>query len=189
MTNAKAISLAPKLEARFKSLDKKMNLLFEELKVYSEAQLNRKPTPDKWSVIQVMHHLLLAERSSLSYLQKKLSFNPELKRTGVGTRFRSMLVWASLNAPIKFKAPDAVSGENLPQEAGFWDTIKQWQAQRKELKTFLSKLPPSRLKEEIYKHPFAGRLGAYGMLDFFEWHFDRHHKQIRRIVKDYSKQI
>ena len=178
----------PKLDKRLKLLDKKLNQLLEELKYYSEDQLNRKPGEGKWSVIQVMHHMLLAETGSLNYIQKKLSFSPELKKKGILTASRKLALWFFLKTPFKFKAPEGVSGENLPEFAGFWDTAKQWKEQRTKLKSFLATLPPELYRKEVYKHPFAGRLDLSGMVDFFDGHFDRHHKQIRKIIKNYTKQ-
>ncbi len=188
MTQTEAKTLNPKFQKQLNLLDKKLNLLLEELKDYSEDQLNRKPAEDKWSVIQVMHHLLLAETGSYNYVNKKLSFNPVLKKTGIMTWFRRTLMKFFLRTPIKFKAPKGVGSEFLPDRAGFWDTAKLWKEQRVKLKEFLATLPEERLKQEVYKHPMAGRQGLNGMFDFFDLHFDRHHKQIRKIVKHYPKQ-
>ena len=189
MTPTETTSLDPKIEKRLKILDKKLNLLLEELKYYSEDQLNRKPGEDKWSVIQVMHHMILAETGSYNYIQKKLSFNPMLKNKGILTASRKLALWFFLKAPFKFKAPMGVSGEKLPDHAGFWDTAKQWKDQRNKLKSYLLTLPPDLFRKELYKHPFAGRLDISGMVDFFEGHFDRHLKQIRKITKNYTKQV
>ena len=188
MTTSNTTTLHPKLDAKLKVLDKKLNLLLEELKVYSDDQLNRKPGAKEWSVIQVMHHLMLVESGSQRYLEKKLSFNPELKNKTPITAFRKFLCWVSLNSPIKFKAPEGVSGQNLPDYVGFWEEVKQWKEQRVKFRQFLSSLPDELMQKEVYKHPFAGRLSLEGMLDFIIYHFDRHHKQIRSIIKHFPKQ-
>ena len=189
MTQTEAISLNPKLEKRLKLLDKKLNLLLEELKYYSEDQLNRKPGEGKWSVIQIMHHLLLAETGSYNYLQKKLGHDPDLGNAGILSWFRKKGLKFFLWAPFKWKAPQTIGDEYLPDRAGFWDTAKLWSEQRTALKTFLKTLPPEVFKKEAYKHPRAGRMDIIGMVGFFDQHFDRHHKQIRNIIKDYSKQL
>lgn len=188
MTEIQTKAISPRIEKQFRLLDKKLNLLLEELKDYSDSQLNRKPGAEKWSVIQVMHHLLLAETGSYNYLQKKMSFNPDLGKAGVKSWFRKTGLKFFLWAPFKWKAPVAIGEENLPENAGFWDTAKQWKEQRELLRNLLQKLPAETFKKEAYKHPMAGRMDITGMLSFFEWHFNRHHKQIKRIVKDYPKQ-
>ncbi|MFT5169128.1 MAG: hypothetical protein ACI8P3_004376 [Saprospiraceae bacterium] len=189
MTQTENKSLDPKLEKRLKMLDKKLNQLLEELKYYSEAQLNRKPGKGKWSAIQVMHHLLLAETGSFNYLQKKLGYNAELRNAGIQSWFRKQGLKFFLWAPFKWKAPPKIGDEYLPVHAGFWDTAKLWIEQRNQLKSYLATLPPDVFKKEAYNHPRAGRMDINGMVGFFDQHFDRHHKQIRGIVKDYTKQI
>ncbi|MEO1515220.1 MAG: DinB family protein [Bacteroidota bacterium] len=164
-------------------LDKDFAFLLEELKVYSDDQLNRKPSPEQWSVIQVMHHLMLSESLSLKYINKKLSFNPTLKKAGIKARMRLLLLKGYMASPFKAKAPGVISGEQLPEFATFWDTAKRWKQQRQELRQFLSELPKDILNKEVYKHPFAGRMSIDGMLGFFQAHFNRHHKQIQRVLK------
>lgn len=173
------------IENQLKTLDHKLTALLEELKVYSEDQLNRKPADNGWSVLQVMHHLMRSESLANQYVQKKLSFQPELKKVGVQTVFRQAALNFYLGSPFKFKAPELISGENLPDQASFWETAKQWKSQRMELQSFLASLPPEMFNKAIYKHPFAGRLSLLGMLKFFDRHFNRHCKQIRKITKHY----
>ncbi len=188
MSNTTTLSLNPKLEKRLILLDKKLNLLLEELKDYSDDQLNRKPDKGKWSVIQVMHHLLLAEKGSYQYLQKKLSYNPTLKKAGIASWSRKQGLKFFMWAPIKWKAPKKIGDDNLPEYSRFWDTAKQWKEQREALKTYLVTLPEDVFKKEAYNHPRAGRMDIKGMVSFFDWHFTRHLKQIRKITKHYPKQ-
>ena len=153
------------------------------LKDYSEPTLNKRPEENKWSVMQVMNHLILAESYGQNYVKKKLSFNPELKNAGAAAFWRTFLLNTYLKFPFKVKAPDAVSGENLPEYSNFWETAKKWKNQRQELRTLFENIPPEHFKKEIYKHPFAGRLTLMGLLEFYDGHFARHRKQIDKILK------
>ncbi len=183
--NKATTNINPKLEAQLNILDKKLNDLLREVKVYSEDQLNRKPKEDAWSVIQTMHHLMMSENGSLKYVKKKLSFNPELKNAGAKATLREMGLNTYLNSPFKWKAPEGISGDNLPKHETFWKTAQKWKSQRLELREYLETFPDELLKKEIYKHPFVGRITIPGMLRFFDRHFNRHHKQIRKIIKHY----
>lgn len=174
----------PKLQRRLDKLDIKLAALLKKLQKYSDEDLNWKPSEGEWSVMQVLQHLMLAEGYAVQYIQKKLSFTPELKKAGVMTSFRSFLVKVSLRYPFKIKAPDAVN-EQLPDHSSFWDVAKQWKQQRIELKSYLDGLPEDTLNRELYKHPAVGKLSAKGMFSFFDLHFDRHQKQINRILKNY----
>ena len=170
-------------EKQFDRIDNKLTDLLEELKNYTHQELNRPPAPGKWSAMQTMHHLILAEGYALIYLQKKLSSNTHLlKKAGIKAWGRNLLLKTYLSVPFKFKAPGAVSGENLPKESSFWEVAKKWKQQRSDLRTFLQTIPPEIYKKEAYKHPVTGRTTLKGMLDFFEAHFDRHRKQIKRAL-------
>lgn len=63
------------LETLLQSLQSTRNTLLSEIEMLNDTEVNVKPRRDKWSIIQIMHHLHLIEQSvtsSLVYaLQKK----------------------------------------------------------------------------------------------------------------------
>lgn len=160
-----------------------VNKLFTELEPYGDEILNRLPATGGWSALQTMHHLILTEELSLAYVKKKLSFNPGLEPAGPGARWRGFLLWLYLSTPLKFKAPKNVGGDNLPNHSTFTDTRARWQNVRAEWTDFFTQMQENLVGMAVYKHPRAGRMGWLQMLAFFETHFDRHIKQIRRAVK------
>jgi len=171
-----------KVASQLKKLDKDLTKLFEELKDYSENELNKQPAANKWSVMQIMHHLILAEGGSVNYVKKKLSFNPTLEKAGMKAGWNRFLAVNYLKLPFKVKAPEGIGGANLPEHSKFWETAKQWKNQRQELLEFLESLPIETYDKELYKHPLVGKMTLNGMLDFFEQHFRRHRKQINKIL-------
>lgn len=171
-----------KLRKNLQHLDADLSKLLEELKNYSEADLNRPPKPGAWSALQVMHHLMMAEAGSQKYVEKKLSYNPELKNKGILNAFRFQLLSLFMRSPLKRKAPANIGDEVLPQQSSFWETAKTWKAQRESLAQYLESLPADYSKKEIYKHPAAGRLTLGQMVLFFHDHFRRHRKQIRKAL-------
>ena len=62
--------------------------LLDELQGLPDEKLNSQPAPDKWSINQVLNHLLMAETGSLKYLQKKLSSDQKLPRIGLLNNIR-----------------------------------------------------------------------------------------------------
>lgn len=181
--NTTKSQIPPKVAKKLQRLDSDLTLLLEVLKDYSEKTLNKKPAEDKWSVMQIMNHLILVEGYGQSYVKKKLSFNPELKKAGLPVAWRTFLMKTYLKFPFKVNAPDAVSGEHLPEYSSFWETAKKWKQQREELRTMMENMPLEHFDKELYKHPLAGKLTLIGLLDFNEGHFARHKKQMNKILK------
>lgn len=172
-----------KTTQRLQKLTANLDELLRELSAYSDETLNTQPGPGKWSALQTMHHLLLAEGYAQRYVAKKLSFNPKLKKAGLTDRWRTFLLQLYLSSPFKYKAPAAVDGENLPTDTSLAETKDLWLQQRRELTVQLEGYPPEIFSRSLYKHPFAGRMTLDGMLIFFQTHFDRHRKQIERTLQ------
>jgi len=170
-------------EQSIQLLDQQLNELRQELARYPKEELSRKPTPDSWSVFDNMHHMMRAEQMSLQYVQKKLSFNPELSNTDIRTAFRDSFASFINKLPLKRKAPKAVAEEHFPQTAELDHIVRDWRQQRQHMEAYLSSLPPELFTKEVYKHPFAGRLSLNGMLRFFYQHNARHRRQMRRALK------
>ena len=163
-------------------LNVELEALLKNLENYSHEQLNQSPAPNKWSAIQVMHHLMLSEQLSMKYCQKKLSFEPQLKKAGVMADLRAQFVKYYLLSPFKFNAPPMLATPNLPTEDTLPNLAAQYRAQRKTFAAFLAEVSEQYLDKEVYKHPAGGRLSLQGMLDFFDAHFRNHRKQALRAV-------
>ena len=179
----------PKIQAQLDSLDRELQQLLEELRPYSEEMLNRVPGPGQWSPLQVMQHLKRSEELSLQYLRKKLSNPAALKRAGIATFLRDRVLDIYLDAPFKFKAPKVVNPETFPEQVTLAELGASWQELRGKIRQFLSMQPEGVFRTEAYKHPFAGRITLKGMLTFFEAHFRRHRKQLRKAIQSRKSEV
>lgn len=177
----------PNLAKKLNELDRLLDDLHSNLKNKPDEILNRKPGPGRWSALQVMHHLLLAEKLSEGYVRKKLSFNTPVPKAGIAGAFRIFSLYFYLNVPIKFKAPKAVGDEALPGNTTLEETMTAWRANRQSLRALLDGLPADHLGKALYKHPFAGKLSLGQMLFFFNFHFRRHLRQISRTLDEVSR--
>lgn len=169
----------------FDALDKDLNNLIDLLRPFSHAQLNKPATNGGWSAMQCIHHLMLAELSSQQYVQKKLSFNPELKDYAQLSEWgRKLMINTYMKTPLKVNAPKFLTGEYLPEESSFDETTQNWLAQRKDLRNYLSSLDASLYRKALMKHPFAGRISLTTMLSFFRAHLKRHQRQALRVLNE-----
>ena len=172
--------MPPSLQHRLDTLDAALDALLDELAAHSAEALDRPPAPGQWSALQVMQHLMRSEELSMRYLQKKLRYQPELRKAGPAAALRSRLLRFYLRLPFKFKAPAPVDAPTFEADVSLEELAGRWKANRRELRAFLDGLPDDTYDKEVYKHPFAGRLTLTGMVDFFDGHFQRHRQQIRR---------
>jgi uncharacterized damage-inducible protein DinB len=168
---------------RFDRLDEALDQLLVELAAHSDSVLNTPPQPGAWSAVQTVHHLLLSESLSLAYLRKKLSFNPVLPAAGLAEKAREWFLVLFYKTSIKRTAPTMIAGSNLPERASLAETQAEWRQTRKDLRSYLAKLPPTLFEKSAFKHPFVGRMSIAGMLHFHLLHFQHHRKQILAAVQ------
>lgn len=169
------------VQKKFDKLESDRKKLVQKLSIYSNDQLNKKNENGDWSPMQIIEHLIEAEAGSLKYMQKKLSFNPELETTGwkQSTRFLGFQMF--FRSPIKVKAPKGVA-EDLPDFSDFETTIERWEKERQILKIWLENTPDNLWDKCIFKHPVIGRLSIYHTLGFHDEHLRRHTKQINQRI-------
>ena len=180
-----------KLEDRLDRLNKKLVTLFEDLKDYTDTTLNQNPREEAWSVLEIMQHLMLAERQSLATVSEQLTEEHTFEKAGVKASVRSVVLNSILSIPVKFKAPFSIGRDAFIQDGTFWEIAKEWRAERTNLKHFLNDISEDHLDKAIFNHPRAGNITISGMLSYYEKHFDRHHKQIQRTLNaiDACKQL
>jgi len=171
-------------EQHLNALDKALQNLENSLMACTPEQLNRKPAPNQWSVMQVVNHVMMAEAGSLNYLKKKLSDPSAIKKAGIGSAFRTWLLNLSQIIPgLKFKAPAFINEDKLPPVSDREAVFQQWRAGRAALRAFLESQPDEIFTLEAFRHPRAGRMTIGQMLSFFESHLNRHVRQIRRRLR------
>lgn len=168
------------LENQFLQLESERKQLFTELKKYSDDVINKKPSPEKWSVAEVIVHLITAEEMSLKYLMKKAQDTSKAQPEGIKNRWRWWMVQIVFAFDIKFKSPEIVEPKSGYQSLAnleiHWTKIR--------LQTFdvLSKLSDTELNKELWKHAIAGKMNLHHMVQFFGIHYKRHKKQIERTL-------
>ncbi len=170
-------------ETQFEALETSRKNLFKKLAAYSNETLNRKPSPEAWSVVQVIEHLMVSEEASLKYLQKKTLDISKAQRTGFKNKWKLLLTKAVFYLPFKFKAP--ASMVPMPSEAlaTLNELDSKWAKTRADMFQLISKLQDADMEKELWKHVVSGKMNLYQMVDFFDFHFKRHLKQIERTIE------
>jgi len=169
---------------RLDRIDHMLDTLHAQLQYLPDELLNQKPGLEKWSILQVLHHLLIAEKLSAMYVHKKTSSGiDDIPKAPLSGYLRLASLRMTYLLPFKFKAPPAVGDGALPATSTLEETLAAWTQNRMRLRELLLALPENALKKAIYKHPIAGKLNAFQMLYFFDLHFRHHLGQIKRTLK------
>lgn len=145
----------------------------------SEEQLKFKAAPEKWSVLEVAEHIMMAEGLLFAAMEKALAdkANPDWEAKTKGkTEFLEQVM---VGRKGKASAPESIvpSGKLSAKEV----VAKLKEARAKTLKfTEETQLP---LKAHTSEHPFPvfNTLNAYQWLVYIPLHNFRHNKQIEEV--------
>lgn len=155
--------------------------LLSKLKQYPEEILDRAPTPGKWSINQILSHLITSERLTLIYLKKKSLGVDQLANSGIVEDLKILLLKASQRLPLQFRAPELVV-KNTPSPVPLAELRTNWDLLRQEFRQFLKNVKQKNLRKLIYKHPVAGRFNVLQCLVFMHEHFQHHLPQVNRAL-------
>ncbi len=169
-----------KLKESFVSLEKQKATLLGDLANLSSDKLNHQKE-GRWSINQIIAHLIAGEKLSVAYLQKKIGAINEVDNTGVFEEIKMIALIISQRLPLKFKAPRVVV-ENTTHSTDMVTLEKEWASVREELRQLLEKVGDDQVKRRIYKHVRAGKLNILHALIFFREHIIHHYPQIRRLM-------
>lgn len=165
----------------FDELERQRVEILNQVKDQPTEKLNYAP-PGKWSINQILTHMLVAEQLSMLYMKKKSQGIDQLKNSGLAAALRIGVLKISQRIPaIKFKAPKVVL-DHTPPALSLNDLTAQWEAHRQKLRVFLEGIDEKNKKKLIYKHVIAGRLDAKQALVFFREHINHHWPQIKRLL-------
>jgi len=167
-----------RLQSLFDSIENQRQSLVSSLKNLPSEKLN-KHAPNKWSINQIIAHLISAEQLSVNYINKKMLGIDQTTDTGFYEELKMLMLQISQRLPFKYKAPKKVI-ENTVHESDISRLIEQWDLVRAELKSLLGKIEDHQIKRGIYRHVRVGLINIQHALKFFGEHVTHHTPQIKR---------
>lgn len=167
-----------RLQSLFDSIENQRHLLLSSLKNLPSERLNSH-LPNKWSINQVIAHLISAEQLSIKYISKKMLGIDQAADTGFYEELKMLLLQLSQRLPLKFKAPKIVV-ENTHPDLDITRLIEQWDLVRADLKALLEKMEDHQIKRKVYRHLALGLFNIQHAVKFFGEHVTHHTPQIYR---------
>ena len=175
----------PKLESKYLFLEKSRNKLLQSLEDLDDSLLNTCPAEGKWSIGQIVAHLIQVEQLTMGYIQKKLAEESELQESSLKNMVSAVLLKLALNSGMKFKAPKVAA--TVPDTVTLNALHTQWDATRYKLEDLLTELPQALLDKCLFRHPYAGMLSISQTLTFIQDHFNHHLAQINHLKQQLTK--
>jgi uncharacterized damage-inducible protein DinB len=169
------------LQNNFDQLESQRNRLIDSLKTLPSDLLNHQPS-GKWSINQIIAHIITAEKMSVMYLTKKIQGIDEAEDSGFIQELKMVALIISQRFPFKFKAPRVVV-ENTSTSTNLKELEYEWNTVRKELRVFLEKIKEDQIKKLIYKHVVMGKLNIQHALIFFREHIIHHQPQMEKLIR------
>ena len=142
-----------------------------------EAELySKRPSPDEWSVAEIVQHLCLVEERVIKDLKQAIASEPQ----SVGLLRRLIPTSIVSSRLLRVKAPRSVNPVAVLEKE---KTIENYNRARSDLKQLVSAHGHSRFRKLVFKHPFLGNIDGVATISFVGYHEQRHYKQIREVLK------
>ncbi len=157
-------------------LDRTRTGVVESTKGLSEAQWKFKPGADRWSVAEILEHIVVVEESILENTSQKVMKAPAGKADRDNTSIDRLVLSAIADRTQRAQAPEPVvpKGRWSPQEA-----LDRFVKIRERTMEFLKSTPD--LREHVADSPLGQPLDAYQWLLYISAHSERHTKQILEV--------
>jgi len=168
---------------RLERIDAVRHGLLADLVARNQAQLMQSPGGDRWSVLQIVEHMILAEQAILLGLPP-LTALEERPRT-LRNRLLYGVVVAVLRFRIRVKVP---SRRMVPTGQLSLESLKPlWEANHQWLRGYTASLSPGGEQAAVFRHPVAGPISLAQALRLDELHLDIHVRQIRTLLSPASR--
>ncbi|PWT99493.1 MAG: hypothetical protein C5B51_27090 [Terriglobia bacterium] len=192
-SNAVEMAAVPVAQALSQSELDRARLYLEQTKVLiggalrnlSQAQWNYKPSPDRWSIAEIVEHVIFVQEQVLGPIREKLESAPVTPVRPDCKQVDDVIIYQIPSRLAKFPSPAQPSGG-----LGLAEALDRLPANYGRLAERLEKTPGLR-ERSIESRPLrAISNGAYDMMDGYQWilavaaHTERHTKQVVELMAD-----
>ena len=168
-----------KLDTRMKTFDRARWGLLDELGALEPAKLVARPMPGKWSILEIVEHLVLAERTVLQGLPEAAELKerePRLKH-----QLRYLLVLLVLKARIPVKVPTPAMAPSGTGDLGHWRRL--WDENQAWLRSYIEDRAARSARGTALRHPVAGPISVEHGVVMSQLHLAIHTRQIRALLR------
>jgi hypothetical protein len=175
------------LEQGQRYLEQTRNGVIGATKGLSEAQWKFKPAPDRWSIAEIVEHMVVTQEYVLGPIREQLAKAPAVSTDRDYKKVDALVVNQIPDRLVKFQAPEAL------QPTGRWApsaALDRLLKNYERLTEYLESTPDLRLHMLEAPPLKAVSKGKYESMDGYQWvlataaHTERHTKQILEVKAD-----
>jgi hypothetical protein len=163
------------LDHRLRVFDQTYKTLLAQMDATATADLEARPIAGKWSMLEIVEHLVLAERAVFQDLPDPSRLVARERNAADRIKYQLVLfvLWSGI--PVRVPSPRMLpqGGRSLVELRRLWDENRAW------LKSCLDYLSPAGAGRAVLRHPVAGPLTVPMAIRLGQVHIDRHMRQIK----------
>ncbi len=167
------------LDARLKRFDHTRQHLMAEMATLDAARLNATPISGKWSILQILEHLVVAERAV--YLGLPNPADLVSRTRGVPHHLRYALVMGVLRLGVPVRMPSPTMAPRGGRDLG--DLVRMWDENQHWLRAVAERLGAAVDHAAVLAHPIAGPLTVGQAVRMGQVHVNGHIRQIRQRLR------
>jgi len=173
--------MLPELYDLWKRLDDRRRDMLALIDTLSPEQIQYRQKPDRWSILQVLQHVVMGEES-MRRSEAELRDHP--LRDVLQPGKLAQVVKDVLNNDLPVDVPDP---SMEPDGQTTRDELRStWGKERRAMGALLETVTADNRERVMFSHLAAGPLTAQQMLEIAVAHLDTHRRQIDRIRKEFS---
>jgi hypothetical protein len=169
------------LQTIFTKIEADRTRLLSSLSNLPDDLLTHSPAPSRWSVNQILTHIVASEKISIGYIKKKALGMDTVGNSGILEAGKLGLLKISQRLPLRYRAPRVVV-DNTPPALPLPELIQQWNDVRTDIRRFIETLEDKNIRKKLYKHPVMGRLDVGQAMLFMNEHVHHHWPQVKRLL-------
>ncbi len=168
---------------RLDAIEAKRTRLMAMIGALSPDVVAARPRPGKWSIRDIVEHLVLSEPAIFGDLAALAAKRRLERRPGDRVRYLAVMFVLRFDIPVRVPSPDLI-----PTGRGSLAELQgQWESNHHQLRAWVTASDRRELETPRFLHPIAGPMSAVQSLRMLEVHLDRHARQIKALIKRGSR--
>ncbi len=168
--------MSKKLLRKIEEFENKRSSLLNEIASLDEEKLNARPIGGKWSVLEIIEHLVIAEREVLGGLKDYEILENRQQSFKNGIMYRLVMFVLKVGIPVKVPSKKMLPKNKL----SFEDLRKKWDENQEWFRGYLERSDEEGLKKAVFEHPVSGPINVEQAIEMSIAHIDNHTGQIKK---------